>query len=84
MDIYSMTRPALEEWFRQRGENPAKAAILFDLLYRRGIGDFGELPFAQRVKSELIREFAAELPQTETVSGGGDTVKLLLRLADGE
>ena len=84
MDIWSMTRAALEEWFRQRGENAAKAAILYEHLYQRGLRDFSELPFSQRVKSALAEEFSMELPQTEAVSGGGDAVKILLRLADGE
>lgn len=84
MDIWSMTRAALEEWFRQRGENAAKAAILYEHLYQRGLRDFSELPFSQRVKSALAEEFSMELPQTEAVSGGGAAVKILLRLADGE
>ena len=53
MDIWSMTRPALENWFSSRGENPAKAAILLERLYQRGLRDFSELPFAQRVISAL-------------------------------
>lgn len=84
MDIYSMTRPALEEWFRQRGENPAKAAILFEWLYQRGLSSFGQLPFADRVKSALAEEFTLSLPEVVSRSGGGDTEKLLLRLSDGE
>lgn len=34
MDIWSMTRPALEDWFSSRGENPAKAAIMLERLYQ--------------------------------------------------
>lgn len=84
MDIYSMTREKLAEWFRERGENPAKAAILFEWLYQRGIAGFGELPFSGRVISALKEEFTLALPETELSSGGGDTEKLLLRLSDGE
>lgn len=84
MDIWSMTRQGLEDWFRSKGENPAKAAILLEWLYQRDLRDFSGLPFAERVKSALAAEFTVELPEVETVSGGGDTVKLLLRLADGE
>ena len=84
MDIWSMTREALEEWFRGRGENPAKAAILYEYIYQRGLRSFAELPFAQRVISALEQEFTLELPETEAVSGSEDTAKILLRLADGE
>lgn len=84
MDIWSMTRAALEEWFRGCGENPAKAAILYEYIYQRGLRSFAELPFAQRVISALEQEFTLELPETEAVSGSEDTAKILLRLADGE
>ena len=69
MDIWSMTRPALEDWFSSRGENPAKAAILLERLYQRGLRDFSELPFAQRVISALSEEFTMELPETVARSG---------------
>lgn len=64
MDIWSMTREALEEWFRGRGENPAKAAILYEYIYQRGLRSFAELPFAQRVISALEQDFTLELPET--------------------
>ena len=84
MDIYSMTRDRLAEWFRERGENPAKAAILFEWLYQRGISEFRELPFSERVISALESAFTISLPETETTSSGDDTEKLLLKLCDGE
>ena len=84
MDIYSMTREKLAEWFRERGENPAKAAILFEWLYQRGISGFRELPFSERVITALESSFTMSLPETETTSCGEDTEKLLLRLDDGE
>lgn len=83
MDIRSMTRPALEEWFSGKGENPAKAAILLEWLYQRGINDFSELPFATRVKSALSEEFTMELPETVERIGDGRTEKLLLKYTDG-
>lgn len=84
MDIYSMTREKLAEWFRERGENPAKAAILFEWLYQRGISGFRELPFSERMITALESSFTMSLPETETTSCGEDTEKLLLRLDDGE
>lgn len=73
MDIWSMTRPALEDWFSSRGENPAKAAIMLERLYQRGLRDFSELPFAQRVISALSEEFTMELP--ETVAAAATTAR---------
>lgn len=83
-DIYSMTRTALEEWFSSRGENPAKAGILFQQLYQRDLQDFGELPFSDRVKSALYEEFTLALPETAARTGDDLTEKLLLKLHDGE
>lgn len=83
MDIWSMTRPALENWFSSRGENPAKAAILLERLYQRGLRVFSELPFAQRVISALSEEFTMELPETVARSGDDSTEKLLLEYPDG-
>lgn len=84
MDIYSMTRSKLAEWFSDHGENPAKAAILFEWIYQKGITDFGQLPFSQRVITALRKCFTLTLPETELCSSGSDTEKLLLRLEDGE
>ena len=83
MDIWSMTRGSLGEWFSRRGENPAKAAILLEWLYQRDCRSFEELPFAQRVKSALAAEFTMELPETVARSGDGSTEKLLLKFPDG-
>lgn len=84
MDIYSMTRDKLAEWFREHGENPAKAVILFEWLYQREISEFRELPFSERVISALESAFTMSLPETEATSSGDDTEKLLLKLNDGE
>lgn len=84
MDIWSMTRPALEDWFRRRGENPAKAALLLEQLYQRGLAEFQELPFSARVRDALSQEFTLGLPEICARSGDDSTVKLLFRLSDGE
>lgn len=83
MDIYSMTRAGLENWFKSLGENPAKAEIVFDYIYRRGISDLGELPFSGRVIGSLKAGFTMSLPEAIEKSEQPDSVKLLLRLGDG-
>lgn len=84
IDIYSMTRQRLGEWFSSQGENPAKAAILFEWLYQRNLRSFAELPFSNRIKSELDETFTMELPETVDRSGDASTEKLLLQLSGGK
>ena len=74
----------LEGYFRENGENPAKAAIVFDGIYRRGIKSFGELGLSRRVCGALSRDFEIALPETVEALESEDAAKLLLRLRDGE
>lgn len=82
--IYGVTPAALEEYFERSGENPAKAAIVSDAVYRKEIACWSGLPFSSRVIDGLEREFDFSLPETVTKSAGSDAAKLLLRLSDGE
>ena len=75
-----MTRTALEQWFSERGENPAKAGILFEWLYQRDMRSCEELPFSTRVKSALEECFTLALPETAARTGDELTAKLLLKL----
>ncbi len=84
MNIYGITPQALAGYFTDLNENPAKAAIVFDLVYRKGITDFSALRFAQRVVSRLEQHFSFELPVVVQKLDSDDTSKLLLRLSDGE
>lgn len=83
-NIYGITQPALEQFFRKNGENPAKAALVFDGIYRRRIDDFAELGFSQKTTALLTAEFSTELPETVEKLESEDAAKLLLRLSDGE
>ncbi len=83
-DVYSMTRAALERWFSEQGENPAKAGILFQQLYQGDMRSFEELPFSLRVKSALAEYFSLTLPETAARAGDGASEKLLLELSGGD
>ena len=83
-NIYGMTPARLEKYFTENGENPAKAAIVFDGIYRRRISSFDELGLSQRVRGALARDFEISLPVTVEALESADTAKLLLRLGDGE
>lgn len=84
MNIFDFTLPRLEQYFAEKGENPAKAAIVFDGVYRRNISSFAQLGFSPRVTKQLESDFSMQLPETAECLEGGDAAKLLLRLADGE
>ena len=82
--IYGMTPTALREYFRSIGENPAKADIVFDGVYRRGIADFCELGFSAGTTERLGEDLSFALAETAAVNRCENAAKLLLRLADGE
>ncbi|MBP1543793.1 MAG: 23S rRNA (adenine(2503)-C(2))-methyltransferase RlmN [Oscillospiraceae bacterium] len=84
LNIYGMTPKKLGEYFGAGGDNPAKAAIVLDGIYRKRIGSFSELPLSQRVTEQLSRDFSFQLPEVVQVLDSSDTAKLLLRLSDGE
>lgn len=84
MNIYGITPRGLEEYFASHGENPAKAAIVFDGIYRKGIAELSQLGFSQRVTSMLCEDFSLALPEIAEKHEAEDAAKLLLRLSDGE
>lgn len=84
MDFYGMTLKALEEYFELRGENKAKAKILFKAIYRNDqkIEDITEL--SDRTINFLKKDFSFNLPEETNVQDDGSTVKALLSFADGD
>lgn len=84
MNLYGMTLTALREYLAQRGENSAKAEMIFDCVYRRGVSDVAKLPFSSRVTEMLQRDFTLALPEIAERYDSEDAAKLLLRLSDGE
>lgn len=84
MDFYGMTLKALEEYFELRGENKAKAKILFKAIYRNDqkIEDITEL--SDRIIKLLKKDFSFNLPEETNVQDDGSTVKALLSFADGD
>lgn len=84
MNFYGITQTSLEEYFTQRGENPAKAAIVFDGIYRRRLTDFCQLGFSSRIADMLSRDFQLSLPDIVECRENDSAAKLLLRFSDGE
>ncbi len=84
MNIYGLTIGQLRDYFSRIGENPAKAGILYDAIYKQGITDFKALTFAERILSRLNADFDFTLPLVVEKLEGSTAAKLLLKLADGE
>lgn len=84
MNIFGYTLQDLREYFMEINENPAKAAILYDGIYRRGLRDFRGYGFAKRIVERLEADFSFELPKIREHRENESAAKLLLELSDGE
>lgn len=84
MNIFGYNLQRLGAYFGETGENPAKAGILFDGIYRRGARDFRGFGFAERVVEKLERDLEFTLPRVVGRTECSDAAKLLLELSDGE
>lgn len=84
MNFFGFTLEGLQRYFSELGDNPAKAGILFDAVYKRGVRDLAELGFSERVTSRLCEDFSFELPKITEKLESADAAKLLLELSDGE
>ena len=84
MNIYGYTLDVLREYFVSIGENPAKAKLIFNGIYKNGITDFRGFGFAERVASRLEADFSFGLPEVVQKTECSDAAKLLLKLGGGE
>lgn len=84
MNIYGLTMNKLKEYFTAIGENPAKAKLLFNGIYKENISDFREFDFAGRIIRRLDEDFEFSLPEVVRKTECEDAAKLLLRLSDGQ
>ncbi len=82
MNIFDMTMDKLGEYLQEKGENPAKAGIIFDGIYKRGMRDFSEFGFSERVVEKLL-VFDFVEPKVVRKLENESAAKLLLELADG-
>lgn len=84
MNIYGLTLQQLRNYFSGINENPAKAGILYDAIYKQGVRNFDSFPFAERILSRLNSDFDFALPRVVEKLEGDTSAKLLLQLEDGE
>jgi len=84
MNIYGLTLRQLREYFSGINENPAKAGIIYDAVYKQRVGSFDSFPFAERIIARLNADFDFSLPRVAEKREGETAAKLLLELSDGE
>ena len=84
MNFFGFTLRGLREYFTKLGENPAKADIVFDGVYKRCARDFRGFGFSERVAEKLESALDFGLPRVAERRESADAAKLLLELSDGE
>jgi len=84
ISFWGQTLPQLQQFFAARGENPAKAALVYESIYRRGQRDFAALIWLKEpLRRALDEHFSLALPQVIARADDGESSKFLLRQADG-
>ena len=64
ISFWGQTLPQLQQFFAARGENPAKAALVYESIYRRGQRDFAALIWLKEpLRRALDEHFSLALPQ---------------------
>ena len=84
MNIYGQTTKMLQDYFKSFGENPAKAKIVFNSVYRNKVTSFSDITnLSETVKAKLNKDF--ELTHTELITKyeTDSSCKYLFRLSDG-
>lgn len=84
MDIFGYTLQKLKDHLVDIGENPAKAGMIFDGVYKCGARDFLGFGFSERVVKKLEHDLTFGLPKVVEKRESEDAAKLLLELSDGE
>lgn len=84
MNVFGFTLQGLRGYIEEMGENPAKAGIIFDGVYKRGARDFRGFGFSERVAEKLESALEFGLPKIVERLESEDAAKLLLELSDGE
>lgn len=83
MLFYDFTLEMLENYFSEKGENKAKAKILYKAIYRNGFSLENITELSEKTKAVIKDGFSFELPKAVTVQDDGETAKALLELSDG-
>ena len=85
MNLLSLDRPGLEQFFLDMGEKPFRARQLLQWIYQRSVMRYSDMTdLSKSLRDRLQETTNIELPEIVTHSRSHDgTVKLLLKLNDG-
>lgn len=83
--IYSLLPDQLQEWLKEHGEKPFRAAQIFDWLYIKRVTSFEEMSnLSKGLRDKLQQEFAFSTLNTLVKQESKDgTIKFLFQLQDG-
>lgn len=84
MNIYNETTNSLKNYFLSFGENPAKAKIVFDAVYKDKISSFYDIKnLSHAIKEKLSKDFEFKKIKLIKTSESESTCKYLFSLSDG-
>ncbi|MHB1125982.1 MAG: 23S rRNA (adenine(2503)-C(2))-methyltransferase RlmN [Bacillota bacterium] len=85
-DLRGMEMQEMEQLAVTRGEKAYRGRQVFSWVYKKAVADFREMSdLSQEFRLELAKETTINIPRIirRQASSGGDTVKYLLELVDG-
>lgn len=83
MNFYDLTLCKLENYFTSKGQNKAKAQILYKSIYRNKITLENITELSEKTKTQAAKDLLFPLPEVITLNEDNETVKALLVFADG-
>lgn len=83
MNFYDLTLCELENYFTSKGQNKAKAQILYKSIYRNKITLENITELSEKTKTQAAKDLLFPLPEVITLNEDKETVKALLSFADG-
>ena len=85
MNIYSLSRKDLENYFENINEKKYKALQVYDWLYKKRVTSFDEMTNIKKgIIDKLKEDFTIEKPEIIKIQDGKDVHKYLFNLKDGE
>lgn len=83
MNFYDLTLCELENYFTSKGQNKAKAQILYKSIYRNKITLENITELSEKTKAQAAKDLLFPLPEVITLNEDKETIKALLGFSDG-
>lgn len=83
MNFYDLTLDELENYFTSKGQNKAKAKILYKSIYKNKIPLESITELSEKTKSEAAKDLSFPIPSAAALNEDEETAKALLELSDG-